>query len=334
MNLQRRNAISTAVPALLAAAGVALAASPARAAEDPAAYPSRPITIVVGFAPGGPTDILARIVAGKLSQSLGKPVVVENKPGGGSNIGTEQVVRAEPDGYTLLVATIANATNMSVYKNLKYNTQRDLAPIVQFMAAPSVLVVNPKVPAKTLSDVVAMAKASPGKLTYASTGHGGSPHLAGEMLRYRTGIDIVHVAYKGAGPALNDLLGGNVTMGFMTALGLPQYLTSGQLRAIAIASPKRSPEMPDVPTMAEAGLANFQVLSWNGLVAPAKTPRAIIERLNREVNQILAQPDVRKQLQTLGGEPIGGTPDEFAQFIAGEIQTWGAVVKSAGFSLD
>ena len=337
MNETRRRLARSALIAPAAAAGAVtgLGASPgAYAAEDPSAYPSRPITLVVGFTPGGPTDILARLIAGKLSQALGKQVVVENKPGAGSNIGTEQVVRAEPDGYTLLVETIANATNMSVYRNLRFNAQRDLAPIVQFMASPSVLVVNPKVPAANLSELLALARARPGKLSYASSGVGGSPHLAGEMLRYRAGVDIVHVPYKGAGPALNDLLAGVVTMGFMTALGLPQYLANGQLRAIAIASPRRSAEMPDVPTMAEAGLANFHVLSWNGLAAPAKTPRPIIDRLNREVNQILAQADVRRQLQSLGGEPIGGTPEEFAQFIASEVQTWGAVVKSAGFSLD
>jgi tripartite-type tricarboxylate transporter receptor subunit TctC len=310
------------------------AAQRAAAAEDAASYPNRPITIVVGFAPGGPTDIIARLVASKLSQAWGQPVIVDNKPGAGSNIATEQVVRAAPDGYTLLVETIANATNMSVYKNLKYDTQRDLVPIVQFMAAPSVLVVNSKVPAKNLKELIALAKAEPGKLNYASTGVGGSPHLAGEMLKMRAGIDIVHIPYKGAGPALNDLLAGNVAMGFMTALGLPQHLAGGKLRAIAIASRQRSPELPDVPTMAEAGLPDFLVLSWNGLAAPAKTPRAIVDKLNKEVNRILAQPDVKKQLEGLGGEPVGGTQEEFAQFVGSEIKSWGAVVKSAGFTLE
>ena len=325
-----RRTFNTALAGALAGA----AGLPAFAADDAANYPSRPITIVVGFAPGGPTDIVARVVATKLSQAWGQPVVVDNKPGAGSNIGTEQVVRAAPDGYTLLVETIANATNMSVYKNLKYDTKRDLVPIVQFMAAPSVLVVNPKLPAKNLKELIALAKAEPGKLNYASTGVGGSPHLAGEMLKMRAGIDIVHIPYKGAGPALNDLLAGNVSMGFMTALGLVPYLESGRLRVIAIASPKRSPEMPDVPTMEDAGLPRFWVLSWNGLAAPAKTPKAIVEKLNREVNRILALPDVKKQLQSLGGDPVGGTPEEFASFVNSEIQTWSAVVQSAGFALE
>ena len=331
MNQPSRRTANVAIAMLLT--GLA-GAQPAAAAEDAASYPSRPVTIVVGFAPGGPTDIIARLVANHLSKALGKPVIVENKPGGGSNIATEQVVRAAPDGYTLLVETIANATNMSVYKKLNYDTQKDLAPIVQFMASPSVLVVNPQVPARSLQELLALAKSQPGKLNYASTGVGGSPHLAGEMLKYRAGIDAVHIPYKGAGPALNDLLAGNVTMGFMTSLGLVPHVQAGKLRALAAASPKRIPELPDVPTMAEAGLPDFHVLSWNGLAAPAGTPKPIIDKLNREVNKILSMPEVRKQLQTLGGDPIGGTPEEFARFVDKEIKQWGAVVKSANFSLD
>jgi tripartite-type tricarboxylate transporter receptor subunit TctC len=331
MNYRRRRTVSWALAALVA--GLA-APGTAAAAEDAASYPSRPVTIVVGYSAGGPTDIITRVVATELSKVWGKPVIVENKPGAGSNIATEQVVRAAPDGYTLLVETIANATNMSVYKNLTYDTRTDLAPIVQFMASPSVLVVNSKVPAKNLKELLALAAAQPGKLNYASTGVGGSPHLAGEMLKYRASINIIHIPYKGAAPALNDLLGGDVTMGFMTSLGLKQYLQSGKLRAIAIASPKRLPELPDVPTMAEAGLSDFNVLSWDGLAAPAKTPRAIIDKVNADVNRILAMPEVKKQLEALGSLPAGGTPDEFAKYVDSEISTWGAVVKSANVTLD
>lgn len=331
MNHRRRKIVSWTLAALVA--GLA-APGTAAAAEDAASYPSRPVTIVVGFPPGGPTDIITRVVAAELSKTWGQPVIVENKPGASSNIATEQVVRAVPDGYTLLVETIANATNMSVYKNLHYDTRRDLAPIVQFMASPSVLVVNAKIPAKNLKELLALAAAQPGKLDYASTGVGGSPHLAGEMLKYRAGIDIVHIPYKGATPALNDLLGGNVAMGFMTSLGLNQHLQSGKLRAIAIASPQRLPELPEVPTMAEAGLPNFNVLSWNGLAAPAKTPKPIIDKVNADVNRILATPEVKKQLEALGSFPAGGTPDEFAKYVDSEINTWGAVVKSAKVTLD
>ena len=331
MNQPTRRAATGALAALVA--GLAMPA--AFAAEDAASYPSRPITIILGYPPGGPTDVIARVVADKLTQAWGKPVIVENKPGAGSNIATEQVVRAAPDGYTLLVETIANATNMSVYKKMNYDTHKDLAPIVQFMASPSVLVVGPKVPAHSLKELLALAKAHPGQLDFASTGQGGSPHLAGEMLKARAGIDIVHIPYKGATPALQDLLGGQVAMGFMTSLGLSQHLQpAGKLRAIAVASPKRLAELPDVPTMAEAGLPNFNVLSWNGLAAPATTPRPIIDKLNAEVNRILAMPDVRKQLQAAGGEPVGGTPEEFAKFVDSEIRQWGTVVKTANVSLD
>jgi tripartite-type tricarboxylate transporter receptor subunit TctC len=331
MKQSTRRAALWALAAVVAGLGTTQAAAQA---EDAASYPSRPITIVVGFPPGGPTDIIARLVANGLSQAWGKPVVVENKPGAGSNIATEQVVRAAPDGYTLLVETIANATNMSVYKKLPYDTHRDLTPIVQFMASPSVLVTGPKVPATTLKELLALAKAQPGKLDYASTGVGGSPHLAGEMLKYRTGIDIVHIPYKGATPALNDLLAGHVAMGFMTSLGLGQHVQTGKLHAIAVASPKRLPDLPNVPTMAEAGLPNFNVLSWNGLAAPARTPRPIVDKLNAQVNRILAAPEVKKQLESLGGFPVGGTPDEFARYVDSEIRTWGAVVKAANFTLN
>ncbi len=331
MHQPNRRSATWALAGILAG----LAATPsAHAAEDAASYPSRPITIVVGFPPGGPTDIIARVVATRLALAWGKPVLVENKPGAGSNIATEQVVRAAPDGYTLLVETIANATNMSVYKKLNYDTRKDLAPIVQFMASPSVLVAGSKVPANNLRELLALAKAQPGKLDYASTGVGGSPHLAGEMLKYRAGVDIVHIPYKGASPALNDLLAGNVAIGFMTSLGLGQHIQSGKLRAIAVASPKRLPELPDVPTTAEAGLPDFHVLSWNGLAAPAATPRPIIDKLNSEVNKILSLPEVKKQLESLGAYPVGGTPEEFSRFVNSEIGTWGAVVKSAKFSLD
>jgi tripartite-type tricarboxylate transporter receptor subunit TctC len=334
MTLPSRRTVTAALAALAAGFGGVRGAAARGVVEDVSAYPSKPITIVVGFTPGGPTDILARLVGNKLAQAWGKPVIVDNKPGAGSNIATEQVVRADQDGYTLLLATIANASNASVYKQLKFDFQKDVAPIVQLMASASVLVVHPSVPVKNLTELIALAKASPGKLNYASTGVGGSPNLAGEMLKSRAGIDVVHIPYKGATPALNDLLAGNVTMGFMTSLGAVQHIQSGKLRAIAIASPKRAAELPDVPTMAEAGLPDFHVLSWNGLCAPAGTPRPVIDKLNKEVNRVLDMPDVKKQLETMGAEPIGGTPDEFASFIDAETRKWAAVVKTAGISLE
>jgi tripartite-type tricarboxylate transporter receptor subunit TctC len=318
---------------MLAAAFAATLGCGAVAAED-AGYPSRPITVVVGYPPGGATDIIARLVATKLSQSLGQPVVVENKPGAGSNIATEQVVRAKPDGYTLLVETIANATNMTVYKNVKYDSAKDLAPIVQFMSSPSVLCVSPSLKATDLKSLIALAKAEPGKLTFASSGVGGSPHLAGELLKLRAGIDMVHVPYKGATPALVDVISGHVSMGFKTSLGALDQIQAGKLRPIAVAYAKRLPELPDVPTMAEAGLADFEVSSWNGLAAPAGTPEPIIRKLNEEVNRILAMPDVREQLRTLGAQAVGGTSQAFADYVNAEIGKWRDVIKAAGIALD
>ncbi len=303
-------------------------------ADAAATYPAKPVTIVVGYPPGGATDIIARLVADKLGRAWKQPVIIENKAGAGSNIATDYVVRAQPDGYTLLVETIANATNMSIYKNLNYDTRKDLAPIVQLMASPSVLVVNPSVPAKDLKELIALAKKEPGKYTFASSGVGGSPHLAAEMLKLRAGIDLLHVPYKGATPALTDVLAGNVSMGFMTSLGALSHMQAGKLRPIAIASPRRLADLPDVPTMAEAGLADFHVLSWNGIAAPAGTPPAIIDKINKEVNKILAMPDVKKQLAQLGAEAGGGTSKEFNSYVNAEIDKWATVVNTAGISLD
>lgn len=315
----------------IAAVGFSTTSAAASSADN---YPTSPITIVVGFPPGGATDVLARIVAEHLGRSLGQPVVVKNEPGASSNIATEYVVRSAPDGHTLLVSTIANATNMSVYKNMRYDTQKDLVPIIKFMASPSVLVVNSKVPANNLQELLELAKKNPGKYSYASSGVGGSPHLAGEMLELRTGVELLHVPYKGATPALQDVLGGTVDMGFKTALGVLPHLESGRLKFIAIASPNRLADMPNVPTMEEAGLPDFHVLSWNGLSAPAGTPPAIIEKLNKEINIILKKPDVQEKLRALGAEPGGGTPEEYGAFIDAEIKKWGDVVRQANVQLD
>lgn len=310
--------------------------APAASAQTEAIenYPSRPISIIVGYPPGGATDVVARLVASKLTQAWGRAVVVENKAGAGSNIATEQVVRARPDGYTLLVETIANATNMSVYKNLNYDTDRDLVPIIQFMSSPSVLVTNAALPAKDLTSLIALAKAEPGKLTFASSGVGGSPHLAGEMFKLRTGVSMLHVPYKGATPAMTDVLAGNVSMGFMTSLGALGHMQSGQLRPIAVAYAKRLPELPNVPTMAEAGLKDFEVNSWNGLAAPKGTPQPIVDKLNKQINEILAMPDVKQQLQGLGAQAVGGTPKQFADYVQAETRKWRDVVQTAGISLD
>jgi len=306
----------------------------AGAAAAQGSYPTKPIRLIVGYAAGGPTDIVARLVAAKMQESLGQPVVVENKPGAGSNIASDYVVKSAPDGYTLLIGSIANATNMVVYKHLTYDTLRDLAPIAQLMSAPSVLVVNPGFPARNLQELIALAKRNPGKYAFASTGSGGSPHLAGEMLKMRAGIDLIHVPYKGAAPAQADLMGGQVQMAFETALSVVPHVQSGQLRAIAVAANKRLAQLPEVPTVAEAGLPDFEVSSWNGLFAPAKTPPEIIARLHQAAVKALAAPDVREKFTNQGAEAVGSTPEEFRAYIRAEIEKWGKVARASGAKVD
>jgi len=273
--MQRRKLLKASV------LGLALSATGlhARMSMAQTSYPDKPIKLIVPFAAGGPTDMVGRLMAHGMEKELGQNIIVENKPGGGSNIGSEFVARAKPDGYTLLLGTVANATNMSIYNNLNYNIERDLVAITQFMSSPSVLVVHPSLPINNLNELIAYAKANPGKLSFASSGAGGSPHLAGEMLKLRAGIDLLHVPYKGASPALNDVLGGNVSMGFMTAAGALPSINAGKLRPIAVAGLQRLPQLPNVPTMGEAGMADFEVSSWNGLFAPAGTPPAICKNL-------------------------------------------------------
>lgn len=323
-----------ALVSLAAAAGLAVLGRPARAQDAAATYPARPIRILVGFAPGGATDIVARSIAQKLQDAWGQPVTIENKPGAGSNLAAEAVMRAEPDGYTLLLGTIANATNMSLYKNLKYDFVRDFIPITQIMAAPSVLVVSPALPVDDLKGLIALARAKPGTLTYASSGAGGSPHLAGEMLEQRAGIQMVHVPYKGAAPALADVIGGQVNLGFKTALSAIPSMQAGKLKPIAVAANRRLPQIPTVPTMAEAGIADFEVSSWNGLLAPARTPPAIVAKLHREVVRILALPDVRERFAAQAAEPVGSSPEEFRAYIRSEIDRWAVVSKKANVVLD
>jgi tripartite-type tricarboxylate transporter receptor subunit TctC len=325
-----RRAVNLALALVLA--GLA-STQAAHAAEDAASYPSRPITIVVGFPPGGPTDIIARVVATRLSQAWGNPVIVENKPGAGSNIATEQVVRAAPDGYTLLVETIANATNMTVYKKLNYDTRKDLAPIVQFMASPSVLVTGPKVPAKNLKELLALAKAQPGKLDYASTGVGGSPHLAGEMLKYRAGIDIVHIPYKGGGQAQTDVAGGQAQMMFNVVPSALPLIKAGKLRALGVSGKVRADSLPDVPTMIEAGLPGYTATTWNGILTTAGTPKEIVAKLNDALVRALRTPEMKEALAKIGQDVAWSTPEEFAAFLREETDKWRKVIKATGLKL-
>ena len=304
------------------------------AAESAADYPTRPVHLIVGYTPGGSTDVISRLVAQRLSDKLGQAVIVENRAGAGSNIASEYVARSKADGYTLLVLTIQNATNMSIYKDLRYDTARDFAPIAQFMASPSVFVISPSVKADSLGAFITIAKANPNKYSYASTGVGGSPHLAGEMLKTRAGIELLHVPYKGTSPALIDVTTGVVSSGFMTTLGVLNQMQTGQVKPLAVAYSSRLPELPDVPTMAEAGLPNFEVVSWTGVAAPKGTPPEIVNRLNAAINDILNSPDMQRRVKELGGAVVPRTPAEFQSYVSDEIAKWRTVVRASKIELE
>lgn len=306
----------------------------ASATAQEARYPTKPIRLVVGYPPGGATDIVARTLAAKLQDLLGQPVVVENKAGASSNIGSALVALSPPDGYTLLLGTIANATAMTAYKAPGYDTLRDFAPISQTISAPSVLAVHPSLPATNLKELIALAKSAPGKYTFASSGNGGSPHLAGELLKQRAGIELTHIPYKGATPAMSDLLGGQVNLSFQTALSAVPHLQGGKLKVIAVAAARRMAQLPGVPTMAEAGLADFEVSSWNGLMAPAKTPAEVIARLHEATARALAMPEVREKFAAQGAEAASSTPEEFRAYIRAEIDKWGRVIRASGARFD
>lgn len=319
--------------AAIGALAFGLSAAPTLAAET-STYPERPVRIVVGFSPGGATDVVARVMATELANELGQPFIIDNRPGAGSNIATENVKRAEPDGYTLLLLTIQNATNMSVYPNLSYDTATDFVPIGQFMASPSVLVASPTLDIENLQGLIDIAKADPSALSYASTGVGGSPHLAGEMLKARAGIDMLHVPYKGTAPAMTDVIAGNVSVSFMTTLGVLEHMQSGRMRPLAVAYPERIAELSEVPTMAEAGLADFEVTSWNGLAAPAGTPQEIVDKISAAIVRIQEKPEVQARIRDLGGEAVSRGPAEFAEHVQFEIDKWREVVETAGITME
>lgn len=312
----------TLAAACLGVAGASWAAKP---------YPERPVTLVVGYAAGGATDIVARLMAKALSDELGQTFVVENKTGANSNIGAEIVSRAQPDGYTLYVGSIANTINRSLYSQLNYDFVKDFAPVAMLATIPNILVVNPKVPVKTLEEYIAYAKANPGKLTCASSGSGSSIHLSCELFKMRTGTDILHVPYRGSGPAVADLLGGQVDSMFDNLPSSLPHVQAGKLRAIGVTSPQRLPMTEAVPTLGESVLPGFEVESWFGLVAPAGTPAPVIERLNAAVNQALGSAALQASYLQGGffAPSPPNTPQAFQQKIASEIDKWGAVVKNA-----
>jgi tripartite-type tricarboxylate transporter receptor subunit TctC len=310
------------------AAGAAAVPAQLRVATAQA-YPARPIRLIVGFPPGGASDIVARLMAQWLSERFGQQFIVENRPGAGTNIATEAVVRATADGYTLLFATSPNAINATLYDNLPFNFIRDIAPVAGIITAPLVLVVNPSFPAKTIPDFIAYAKANPGRINVASSGTGTSGHLAGELFKMMVGINMVHVPYRGGAPALTDLLGGQVPVYLSVLPDSIEYIRSGKLRALAVTAATRWETLPDLPTVGEF-VRGYQASAWQGVGAPKNTPGEIIEKLNKEINAILTDHETKRRLADLGGVPMPMTPAEFGKFIVAETEKWGKVVKFAG----
>ena len=298
-------------------------------------YPTKPLRFIAPNPPGGPTDILARLIGQKLSESVGQPVVIENRAGAGGNIGSEIAAKAPPDGYTLLSGNNATfGANVSLYKRLGFDPIKDFTPVVLVATQPNILVVHPSLPVKSVKELVALAKARPGQLNYAGSGVGTAAHLAAELFKSMTATEIVHISYKGAGPALTDLLAGQTQLMFATALSVTPYIKSNRVRALGVTTAKRSRLYSDLPTIAEAGVSGFEASTWHGVLVPAGTPPAIVERLNTEINKMLQTPDVRDRINALGGEIAGGSSKEFAEHIRREIPKWARVVKSLGVQLD
>ena len=315
----------------LSAAAIALPAAARLARAE--TYPARPVHIMVGFAAGGPNDISARLIGQWLSERLGQQFVVENRPGAGGNVATELVVRAPADGYTLLLVPAPAAINATLYDNLNFNFIRDIAPVAGILRVPEVMVVNPAVPANTVPEFIAYAKANPGKINMASAGNGTVPHVAGELFKFMTGVDLVRVGYRGGGPALVDLMGGQVQVMFEPTLSTIGYIRAGKLRALAVTSATRSAALPDVPTVGEF-VPGYEATAWFGIGAPRNTPADIVDKLNGEINAGLADAKMKERLADMGGEPMPMSLADFAKFIADETEKWGKVVRAAGIKAE
>ena len=316
---------------LMATGMSSLLVSARRAAA--ADYPTRPIRFLVAYSPGGATDIIARLIGQRLSERLGQQFVIENKPGAGNNIGTEAAVNAEPDGYTVLLVNPANYINTSLYANLKFNFVNDIAPVASFNRVPNVMTVNKDVPAKTVAEFIDYVRKNPGKINMASSGNGTSVHLSGEMFMAMTGCQMQHVPYRGAAPAITDLLGGQVQVIFDNMPSIIQHIRSGALRALGVTTAERSPQLPDVQTIAET-VPGYEASALFGMGAPAKTPREIVGRLNAEINAVLAEPEMKQRLVELGGEPLIQSPEAFGGMIKAETEKWRKVVEFAGLKVE
>ena len=296
-------------------------------------YPTRPVKFVVSYPPGGTTDVLARIIAQWLSEKMGQQFVVENKPGGGNNIGVEYVVNSAPDGYTMFLVNPANGINATLYKNLPFNFIRDITPVAGLVRSPNVMEVPANFPAKTVAEFIAYCKANPGKINMASSGSGTSVHLSGELFKFMTGCQMLHVPYKGAGPALIDLMAGQVHVLFDNLPSSIGHIKGGKLRALAVTSAEREPSLPDTPTVGDT-VPGYEATAWFGIGMPKGTPREVIEKVNAEVNRALADPGMQKRLAELGGKVIAGTPEDFGKVIAAETEKWAKVVVSSGAKVE
>ncbi|HEX3171714.1 MAG TPA: tripartite tricarboxylate transporter substrate binding protein [Burkholderiales bacterium] len=293
-------------------------------------YPAKQIRVIVPFPAGGPTDAIARAIGQKLSETWGQPVIVDNRPGAGGNIGTELAAKSPADGYTLFIGTVANAINQSLFAKLPFDFVRDFAPVTQNYVTGLILAVHPSLPAHSVKELIALAKAHPGQLSYSSSGVGGTPHLAGELFNSMAGVTMVHVPYKGSAPAMADLLGGHIQLTFDNMLTVLPQVKAGKLRGLAVTMTTRSPLTPELPTVADAGLKGFEVKSWNGVVVPTGTPKEIIARLNGEIVRILRQPDLREKFLVQGVELVPTTPEEFGAFIKQDIAKWAKVIQLSG----
>jgi len=309
----------------------ALLVTPAAYAQS---YPERPLRLVVPFATGGTSDILARLIAPGLWNAMGQPVIADNRPGAGSNVGSEIVAKAAPDGYTLLIATPALASNPALYGKLNYDPVASFTPITLLAEIPIALVVHPSLPAKSVRELIDLAKSQPGKLNFGSSGNGGIGHLVGELFKSSTGVNMVHVPYKGNGPALIDLMAGVLNLTFTDIAGGGPFIKAGKMRPLAIASARRSAALPDVPTMIEAGVPGFEATTWFAIFAPAHTPRPVVDKLNVEIVKVLRAPDMRERLTGLGCEVVGNKPEELAAFLKSEIAKWSKVVRESGARVD
>jgi len=322
------------VAAALRVACLAAAAATFASGAIAQSYPAKPVRLVVPYAPGGAVDIIARATAQELAKRLGQQIIVDNRTGAGGNIASDTVAKALPDGYTLLMASPANTINSSLYTNMPYDPLRDLVAIALIGSVPSVMVANPSLPVQDIRQLIALAKAKPGALTYGSGGSGTTEHLAGEMFKSFAGIDLLHVPYKGGAQVMIDLMGGQVALMFSNQLGVLPHIKAGKLKALGVASAERSAALPDVPTFAEAGFPDFKVSVWWGVMGPAGMPKEIVNQLNREIVAGLSSPEMKGRLQAMSAQPIGGTPEQFAAFFAAETKRWAPIVKASGAKAD